>query len=135
MGDLQPTAVLTPGCTVCAFPNWNMEMELIRPDEFGCYEQRIEEYESLQGSMQLGCPGCILLHEAWAYCVPDELCRSKASLSINVDTSKMYFHFFDGSVHDMDIFTLPGTSDLLYDNYYFLQSQANLVSNTSLALL
>ncbi|KAJ4128204.1 hypothetical protein NW768_008490 [Fusarium equiseti] len=56
----------------------------------------------------MGCPGCILLHEAWAYCIPDELSRSKAWLSFNVDTAKMYFHLFDHGVHDIDIFTLPG---------------------------
>ncbi|RBR10225.1 uncharacterized protein FIESC28_09611 [Fusarium coffeatum] len=87
-------------------------MKAMKPDEFGCGERAIEKYEALQRSMQSGCPGCILLHETWAYCIPDELSRSKAWLSFNVDTSKMFFHLFDDGVHGIDIFTLPDAVEI-----------------------
>lgn len=91
-------------CTTCKFENWNREIETSYKLH---HEQCIEKYEDLQKPALLGCPGCILLQEAWVWCIPDEKLRSKAWLTFNIDTSKMYFHLFTSRVIDLDIFTLP----------------------------
>ncbi|RFN53395.1 het-domain-containing protein [Fusarium flagelliforme] len=105
---LLSNAVLPPRCTVCEFPDWNKKITgKARSGEINSSERMIEKYESLQSSIQSNCPGCILLHEAWAYCIPDERTRSGAWMTFNIDTTKMYFHLFHGGVHDIDIFTLP----------------------------
>ncbi|KAH6954181.1 heterokaryon incompatibility protein-domain-containing protein [Fusarium avenaceum] len=109
MSSLMPSAVSTPSCAVCKFSHWNTETE--DNDEFG-HEQILEKYEDLQRSAQLGCPGCIVLHEAWIWCIPDEQLRSSAWLAFNIDTSKMYFHLFKDGVYDIEIFTLPGQTRL-----------------------
>ncbi|UZP34914.1 hypothetical protein NXS19_002730 [Fusarium pseudograminearum] len=96
-------------CTTCKFENWNREIETSYKLH---HEQCIEKYEDLQKPALLGCPGCILLQEAWVWCIPDEKLRSKAWLTFNIDTSKMYFHLFTSRVIDLDIFTLPGLSGL-----------------------
>jgi hypothetical protein len=138
MGDQQSNAVLPPRCTVCEFPDWNKKITgNAGPREISSSERTIEKYENLQISIQSNCPGCILLHEAWAYCIPDERTRSGAWMTFNVDTTKMYFHLFHEGVHDIDIFTLPST---FYHPYVGLgiisnKSQINLASSISLALL
>ncbi|RGP71287.1 het-domain-containing [Fusarium sporotrichioides] len=100
-------SITSPPCTVCRFENWNSHVERsYKPDQ----EELIEEYKDLQKSALLGCPGCIILHEAWAWCIPGPQLRPKAWLSFNIDTSRMYFHLFPhpSGVLDVDIFTLPG---------------------------
>ncbi|CEI66054.1 hypothetical protein FVEN_g4535 [Fusarium venenatum] len=92
-------------CAVCKFEKWNTEVE--SSNKFG-HEHTIEKYEDLQKSVLSGCPGCIILHEAWVWCIPDQHLRSKAWLAFNIDTSKMYFHLFTEHVLDVDIFTLSG---------------------------
>ena len=110
MGDLHSHAVLLPRCTVCEFPDWNKKITHNAASRgISPSERTIEKYESLQNSIQSDCPGCVVLHQAWVYCIPDERTRSEAWITFNIDTTKMYFHLFHQGVHDIDIFTLPGT--------------------------
>jgi hypothetical protein len=109
MAHLLQSTVSSPSCTVCKFSHWNTK---IKDDDNFSHEHFIDEYGDLQRSAQLSCPGCILLHEAWTWCIPNEHLRSNANLAFNIDTFKMYFHLFKDGVYNIDIFTLPGASYL-----------------------
>ncbi|PTD12320.1 2,4-dichlorophenol 6-monooxygenase [Fusarium culmorum] len=76
-----------------------------------CYRDWAKNYEELQEFALLGCAGCTILHEAWAWCIPDDELCTKALIAFNIDKSKMYFHLFTDYVFDVDIFTLPGAQD------------------------
>ncbi|KAH7245077.1 heterokaryon incompatibility protein-domain-containing protein [Fusarium tricinctum] len=114
MTDLLPSAVPPPSCTLCKFSYWNTEIG--NSDKF-YHAQILDKYEDLQRSAHLGCSGCILLHEVWVWCIPDEQLRSSAWLSFNIDTSKMYFHLFKQRVlvFDIEIFTLPEACEKLHE--------------------
>ncbi|KAK6723700.1 hypothetical protein SNK04_002546 [Fusarium graminearum] len=98
-------SVTSQPCTICEFEKWNKETEI---GSKSGHERILENYEEVQESAVLGCAGCIILHEAWIWCIPDKELRSKALIAFNIDMSKMYFHLFTDYVFDVDIFTLPG---------------------------
>jgi hypothetical protein len=105
MADPSISVASPRNCTICKFQDWNREIEIRNSFD---REKLIEKYEDLQRSAQLGCPGCILLHEAWVWCIPDGRSRSDAWLTFNIGTSKMHFHLFTDHVDNIDIFTIPG---------------------------
>ncbi|VTO83975.1 unnamed protein product [Fusarium graminearum] len=99
------TSDMSQPCTMCEFKKWNTKTEI---GSRSGHERIIEKYEELQESALLGCAGCIILHEAWAWCISDDELSSKVLIAFNIDKSKMYFHLFTDYVFDVDIFTLPG---------------------------
>lgn len=109
-------SVTSQPCTICEFEKWNKETEI--GNKSG-HERILENYEEVQESAVLGCAGCIILHEAWIWCIPDKELRSKALIAFNIDMSKMYFHLFTDYVFDVDIFTLPGVFDQQPHSYTF----------------
>jgi hypothetical protein len=106
MPDSSISVVSPRSCTICKFHDWTRETE---SSNKLARQQSIKKYEDLQRSAQLGCPGCVLLHEAWVWCLPDRESRSDEKIVFNIGGSKMYFWLFAEYVYNIDIFTVPGS--------------------------